>query len=1006
MRCNQKIRDAVRAAVACGMATGFMFAGSAIAAQQNQNTSTGTVTNSEANSTSLKAVEVTGTRIKRTSVEQAQPIVIVTQAQIKATGLTTVGQVLQTLSSAGSQLNLTNNNGGGDTEGAAGRVTLNLRNLGASRVLILVNGHRWATGLNGTVDLDTIPSSIIDHVEVLQDGASAIYGSDAISGVVNIITVKNFNGAKASAYVGSYHGDGFWDGLTKNDSVTIGTSNARAGILFNASYQDTNGVPSVDRKSTRVVIAGTGTTRGSSGTPQGRYRFIAPYGGSTTSPDNFPLSSTGLTATQCPAKQYGTLNKPNYLPTCDLTTIKGTPGTSPSDFRPFLPTDQYNYATSNWVLTPDQRFNVYSAGHFDIADNLTASVEAMFQQRHSSERAAPEPLFIGLGGSSATANLAANYPFNPFGFELNTNAPLGPGLLVSAGRRLVENGPRLNIQDSNLVHARAGLSGFFDLGASEWDWDAGYAFSDDTSIDTLNGKVDYSRLSLQLSDATACAEQAAQRCGPFDLFGGQTAQITPQQFAYSIYLDKYQINRKTHTIYADISNDDVAELPAGPIGLAAGYQFIGKTGFYHPSSTQAQQAFPILPTNGKIVTTAAYVEADFPLLADVPFAKLVDLDVASRRTEVKISNVARYNTSSRAGLKWQPTADLLIRGTWSQGFRAPSISDSFAGGGFGQEQANDPCDNYLTSGVPASVQNLCRSEGVPPSYVQSLGQIASISGGNSKLRPETSISRTVGFVYSPDWLPGFNMNMDYYKIELQHSIQGVGVQTILNGCYLQDNGSYCDRVIRQNNGTGDILNINDSLTNIGGTLTSGVDLGFSYDFPMSSVGQFKLSLQSSYVREFNLIFPTSTGGVTVTRLAGLENAGGNNEGVPRWKAFATLGWNLANWGATWRVQLIGPMWEHCSDYLDGTPQSFTNFGLCSEPNYQNNTLSMNRMPTSVYNNVQVHYLIDAWNTTVSFGINNVFDKEPPWDPVALNSFDGSIYPIPGRFYYASIGVNF
>lgn len=995
---NFRIKHAIRIALACGVTSGFVFAGSTMAADQSQTTPANTTTAT----TKLKKVEVTGTRIKRTSVEQAQPIQIVTQAQIKSSGLTTIGDVLQRLTSSGSSLNAEYNTNGDSTTRTAGQTTLNLRDLGARRTLVLVNGQRWVTDLNGTVDLNTIPTSIIDHIEILQDGASAIYGSDAIAGVVNIITVKNFVGAEANAYVGIHNGDGHWDGLTKNYNATIGFGSDRGNLLFNASYNDEDGVPQGNRAISKEPVYRTGVTRGSSRTPQGTYQFIPPYGGSTSSPDNFPAASTGLTSAQCPPSNFGTQAKLDYLPFCYLTTIKGTPGTSPSDFRAFTPNDYYNYAPSNFLLTPDQRFSTYVSGNYDLADNLTFSIEATFSQRNSEQEAAPDTL--GVSASSAV-NIPANENYNPFNFSLNTQATLGPGLLISTGRRTVEAGPRINTEDENLVHVRSGFNGFFDVGSSEWDWDAGYMFSKDTEVDDLYGTFDGNRIATQVS---GCGAQVSLGCVPFNLFGGQTAPITTQQLAYAEYVDRYEYKRNTRVIYADMTNSDVADLPAGPVGFAFGYQYIGNSGLYQPSAIDLQQPNPPGRTSGNNSTNAEYVEIDLPILANIPFAKLVDLDVASRRTEAQALNHTDYNTSSRAGLKWQPDSDWLLRASWAQGFRAPDISELFAGRTGAGIVGTDPCSSYTSTGVPVSVQQKCAALGVPPSYTQLTNEIGAQTEGNPNLKPETSISRTVGFVYSPNWLPGFNMNADYYKITLEGTIQSFGAQNILNGCYYGDIGSDCARIHREPNGTGEIREIDDSVTNIGGTLTEGIDIGGTYDFPMTSVGQFKLALQGTYTRDYDQYFPTATGGFTVTKLAGIERGSTTFPlGIPRWKANGSVTWNLGAWRASWKLRYIGPMMEHCSDFLDGTPVSLTNFGVCSEPNFQNNSLSMNRLAATVYNDGQVTYTYDPWNTTLTFGINNVFNKEPPFSASGeLASFDESNYPIPGRFFYASVGVKF
>lgn len=1008
MKSNLLLQYAIRTAIA-GTATGFLFAGSAMAASQSQATTGAPDATSAAAPapTKLKAVEVTGSRIRRTNVEQAQPIQVITQAQIKATGLSTIGEVLQHITSSGSAVNAEfDNSGNGGTTG--GNVTnIDLRNLGPQRTLVLVNGQRWSVGLNGTVDLNTIPLSIIDHIEILQDGASAIYGSDAISGVVNIITVKNFTGAEASVYRSISHGDGHWDGLDTKASFTLGAGSDHSNIIFNVSYENQNPIPSGNRTMTAVPVFGTGNTRGSSATPQGRFMFIPPSEGLTTSPDNAPAANTGLTSTQCPTSQFGTSAAPNYLPFCDLTVISGTSGTTPQDFRPFTAADHYNYATDTYIMTPEQTFNAYVAGHYHLADNLTFSAEANALQLTTTLSSAPNPLFVS---SSTTAALPANADYNPFNFALSTSAPVGPGLLELIGRRLVEFGLRKDENKEHLIHFNGGFNGFFDLGGSEWDWDAGYMFSKDSNTNINRGQIDSNRLSTQLSSPAGCAAQAALGCVPINLFGGQSNPIKPDQIAYASYLGENEIDTATRNFYADITDDNVVSLPAGSLGLAMGYEDLRNSGSYDPSPI-AQQALvnPAVPTSGTTTTDAAYLEVNIPLLANVPFAKLVNLDVATRRTRVKVASIAtNYNTSSRAGLKWQPVESLLFRGSWSQGFRSPNISELFSGLKGSNFTTGDPCSAYATSGVPVSVQKLCAEQGVPQSYIQNDVQLSTLASGNPDLKPETSVSRSVGFVYSPGWLPGFNANLDYYKIVLEKTIQSIGGANILDGCYFANVAADCARVVRLSNGTGGIQTINDSVTNIGETNTSGFDFGATYAFPTTAAGKFTISFESTYLRQFNQSFPSPKGGEVVTKLAGLNRGGGIFPlGFPRWKANAGLRWTRGNWRAAWNIRYVGPQQESCSDNLDGTPSSFTNMGVCSEPNYQTNSLSRNRLAAYVYHSAQVSYAFSPWNTTFTFGINNLFNKNPPESPISeIHSFDVSNYSDPGRLFYARVSVKF
>jgi iron complex outermembrane receptor protein len=999
------LKQAVQAALACGVATSLIAGPAALAQDQNQNT--------QANTAQLGKVEVTGTRIKRTSIEQAQPIVVITQQQIKATGLSTIGDILQRLTSTGGALNTLANDGGNFTYTGGGQTNVDLRNLGASRVLVLVNGKRWVTGLDGTVDLNTIPTSIIDHIEILQDGASAVYGSDAIAGVVNIITIHNFTGTEANAYMGIYdgHGDGGgWDGKTQEYDFTTGTGNDTSNLVFSVSYMNQNGISAGNRTISKEPTLGTGQTRGSSATPQGRFVFIPPTSSTSTDPNNAPAASTGLTSTQCPTTNFGSAGSPAYFPLCDLTLITGDPGTAANQFAPFQQSDRFNYAPYNYVLTPEERWSGFVAGHTDLMDNLTFSADMLYSKRNSVQQAGPTPLFFA--STSIVTDVPSNQKYNPFGFDLNTNVPIGPGWLGLLGRRMVEDGPRIYTENENTFRFSSGFSGYFDAGGSEWDWDAGYIFSNDSELDTNYGSLNVQNLRIAMGNPATCA--ATTNCVPINFFGGQTNPITSQQLAYSAYTQQNQFQNNQRIYSADISNSDLANLPAGPLGFAAGYQYLEHDGYFIPDSV-AQSGYDsfnpkvaVPATSGRIRENSVYAEVDVPLLANIPAFKLLDLDVASRHT-----NYSSFggNTTSRAGLKWQVNNDLLFRGTWSQGFRAPTIDDLFAGPTLLSSVVTDPCSSYTTSGVSATVQQRCANgiggvAPVPPSYTQPNSQINTLESGNPSLKPETSISRTVGFVYSPDWATGLNMNLDYYKIEVDNTIQPISGQAIMNGCYVSGNLSDCTRITRT--ASGGIQVLNDAVTNVGVTRTDGFDLGASYDFTAGSVGEFRAALDATYIRNYELILPDPNGGSLVTQLAGVERGGTVFPfGVPHWKARTSLQWTQGNWRAEWDMRYISGLTEPCSDSFDNTPLSLTNLGVCSNPNTTNNSLSTNYLGQTIYHDVQVSYNFDPAKMTFTFGIRNLFNKEPPSSTQQqLNSFDPTLYDVPGRFFYARIGFKY
>ncbi|HVA55162.1 MAG TPA: TonB-dependent receptor [Gammaproteobacteria bacterium] len=835
---------------------------------------------------------------------------------------------------------------------------------------------------------------------------------------MNIITIKNFTGTEANAYMGMYdgHGDGGgWDGKTQSYDFTSGTGNDRSNLVFSVSYTKQDGISAGNRTISKEPTFGAGQTRGSSATPQGRFVFIPPSTspGGTTTPTNLPAPSTGLTGGpngQCPDNNFGSGAMPLYFPFCDLTLITGQPGTAPNQFAPFVQTDRFNYAPYNYVLTPEERYSGYVAGHNDLADNLTFSADMVYSHRNSTQQAGPTPLFFA--STSIVTDVPTNQKYNPFGFDLNTNAPLGPGYLALLGRRMVEDGPRIYTESEDTFRFNGGFNGYFNVGNSEWDWDAGYIFSRDTELDTNYGSFNVQQLRTAMGDPATCAATTA--CVPINFFGGQTTPITAAQLAYGAYTQQNQFQNNQRIYNANISNSNLVNLPAGPLGFAAGYQYLEHDGSFIPDSV-AQAGYDsfnpkvaVPPTSGRTVENSAYAEFDIPLLANLPAVKLLDLDVASRYTHY---DTFGGNTTSMAGLKWQVNDDFLARTTWAQGFRAPNINELFAGPTLLSSTVTDPCSNYTGSGVSATVQSRCASgyggvTPVPPSYTQANGQINTLESGNPNLQPETSISRTVGFVYSPNWLPGFDMNLDYYRIELHNTIQPLSGQAILSGCYVTGNVSDCSRITR--GPAGAITVLNDSVANVGSVLTDGFDIGANYAFPSTSVGNFKAGVIGTYTRNYQITTPNAGAPPTVVQLVGVERGGTVFPfGVPRWKINTSLQWTTGNWRAEWDMRYISGITEPCSDSFDGGAKSLTALGLCSNPNTTNNSLSTNYLGATIYHDMSVSYNYDPAKMTFTFGIKNMFNKEPPSSTQQqLNSFDPTLYDVPGRFFYGRIGVKF
>src|SRR5262245_139680 len=408
----------------------------------------------------VDTVVVTGSRIRQDPLNQPAPLVTVDDAAIARSGLTSIGDVLQRLPVSGGGLNAkfnTSGNVGFPPDGGgigAGAATADLRHLGPKRTLVLVDGIRWvnessASGVSAATDLNTIPTSIIDHVEVLQDGASAIYGSDAIAGVINIITKKQFEGIELSGYAGGFD-EG--DGNSQQWQISAGTTSDTTRAFFSLSYMDQTAVSSGDREISQFPTPGLGrcTTRCSSNTPQARLIFHDPISGFD---QNLTLND-GVTG----------------LPVYDRT-IPPTAATRTDDYHNFTVADRFDFQPFNFIQTPTKRGGIYGQVETDLTDNTSVYVKGLFNNRRSRNQAATEPLPLGPeagnGGGSLLdlVQVDVTKPYNPFGFSFNLLDPMSnPGATDHfIGRRPLEGAPRRFEQNVDTWYAGAGFRGDFNL---------------------------------------------------------------------------------------------------------------------------------------------------------------------------------------------------------------------------------------------------------------------------------------------------------------------------------------------------------------------------------------------------------------------------------------------------------------------------------------------------------------------------------------------------------------
>ncbi len=940
MYSNSKVAKAVRVAMMFGAGAATAISAPAFSAEE------------ESAKENVERIEVTGSRIRRADVEGANPVSVMTAIDIEKFGITSIGDVLQSIPSAGSAINTNSNNGGN------GSTTLNIRGVGSNRTLVLINGRRLATTLGGSVDLNNIPSSIIERIEVLKDGASAVYGSDAVAGVVNIITRKDFEGVHASAYKGQYD-EG--DGGKESYDLGFGVAGDKGNVYFNVSYVKEEATFAGDRDISSVPTFGTDAGYGgSSGTPEGRFMFFDADGGLTNN------------------------------------TTDGNGGLTPWE----EPGSRFNFAPFNYLSTPQERVNLYTQANYELSDTVRVNAEVMYGNRKSAQLLAPTPLFFGSAFGDTGFTISANNPWNPTGMDLTTDSAVGdPGNLFLVGRRMFEAGFRQFNQDVDHFQFNGGFEGEFELGDRAFYWDANYVYSRTQQNSITDGLLNMDRVKLAIGDPADCVAP----CTPLNLFGGSTAigegTMTQEMIDYITFTAQDALESELRGYSLNLSGD-LIELPAGMSGFATGWERRWVSGSDQPdaliaagiTSGNARQ-----PTEGKYSVEELFLELAIPLVADAPLMQSVDLELA-----VRYSDYSNFGdtTNSKIGLKWRVNDEFLVRGTWSEAFRAPSISELFLGNSDSFPSLDDPCNGGGGSKPGCA--------GVPTSYTQPNDQIRITVGGNQDLAPEEAETFTYGFVYSPEWAEGLSLTFDVFDIEIDNAVSSTGAQTILDTCATTGT-TFCGLITRTAGGS--VEDLFNGLVNLGGQTTSGFDTEIDYNFE-TEFGDFNIGMDLTYIDERTVInVDPETNTSTTFNEAGKAF---DRDVVPRVRSNINVSWTNGDWSANYLVRYIGKTTEQCNfdDDADSAGVLYED-KLCSDPGVSSFDAdgdlvkeSTNELKAMAYHDVSVTYFITD-DIKLSAGVNNLWDTDPRVSYTTFaNSFDPSMYEIPGRFPYVRISTKF
>jgi outer membrane receptor protein involved in Fe transport len=974
----------------------------------------------------VEEIVVTGTRIRRKDLNTPAPVTVINRDQLTSSGKVSIGDFLQSLPEVGSNSNQQLNNAGD------GSVRADLRTLGAPRTLVLVNGRRWVaggTGANASVDLNSIPTAIVERIEILKDGASAVYGSDAIAGVVNIITRKNYQGTEVTAFAG---GTTRSDGGTYDLSVTTGLTGEKGGALFSVGYSKTDPVFAGSRDFSKTQLAfndfadpGSVSSSGSSRVPQGRIYGLV---GGTQDGNAFFNSlvagnptGTAFIRNQGPTAPDYILNGPNWGTGAGFNVVcNPADATGQQCYRRFrgggsgvdLPQsggDGYNFAPVNYLFTPVQRIQLWSSGDYRVADFARGYYEASYVNRQTAQQLAFEPLIIGPDGE-ADLYVSKDNIYNPFGRGFNGD-PTDPGNATNPGavsRRLVEFGPRTTQQDLDTFRFVGGFDGNLPAPINGWTWDVFLNVGRTQGTETNTGNLNKTRLqnaigpSMLVGGVPTCVRTAGDPttaidgCVPLNLFGGP-GSIAQDQVGYLTYIGNERGYTQQSMFGISLTGELFSLMADRPASLAIGYENRHERGSQVPNPLVAAglgTGNAVNPTAGGYIVNEGYAELSLPLVSNTEFAEELEVTLAARA--FKYTSFGSDQTY-KAGARWSPVRDITLRGTYSTAFRAPAINELYLGVQDSFEPASDPCD---PANNPLPQWNC-------PAGAIDVGQVKARVGGNTTLKPETAKIFTAGLVVVPRWVPNLSLTVDYYNLKVDQSITTLGATTIFTGCYPAAGASapaMCALIHR--NAQGAVTSVDDTVINVGGDKVQGVDFGVRYALP-SELGRFGFAFDGAYIMQWDrTVIPGWT--IKAKGTYDLASSGGLAYGgaLPAFKANAGVSWFLNPFGAGLTLRYIGNFKECARS--DGGADGSNGGGVCTPPPGAPTPLSRNvGSYATVDGNVSYDLTSPFGKTTLALGMRNMFDRQPRivYSGFTNNSDPGQ-YDFMGRFVYARLSQKF
>ncbi len=951
--------------------------------------------------TELEQVIVTGSRIARPDFDSASPIVSVRQELFERTGSSTVETTLNTLPQFVPGFTSTSNN-----PGNGGQANVQLRGLGSTSTLVLLDGKRLipANG-TGVVDLNIIPGTLIESVEIITGGASAVYGSDAVAGVVNFRLKKEFDGVELDAQWGQTDRG---DALDYGGGVTAGLdfADGRGSVFGYVGYAERESLLSGERDFARYALAYVGPDAGGVGPDDA----FVPFGSGSIEEGRVIRVRPSQAAFESVFASYGYPGRFDPAQTFFGVNADGTvfaQGTGAPDsvlnFRgevdPFFFSDRaytYNFSPTNYLRLPLERASAFVRASFEFSDAAELYAQGLYADYTADSQLAPTAMF-------GNVFMPPTNPYISPDLQLLLDSRANPGADVTLDKRMSELGPRILSVQYDVYQATLGLRGqVFD----GWSYDAYLQIGANDQTDTQSGNA----LTSRMEELTFAADGGEAICGGFNPFG--LGSISAGCAAY-IAVDGTNRASVDQTILEASLSGPLLELPAGELRAAFGVFY--KEDEYRYSADSVASVFlpdgrsdivgfnPSDDIEGEDDNTDLYVEASIPLLADRPGVRSLETVLGYRYSEYASAGGA---DAYKAELLYRPVDTLLLRSSYQQAVRAPSVYELylpqlpafFFSSDFGPI---DPCEansDERTGPDQAQVESLCLAQGFPPELLPDYSDpghdAQGFAGGNPDLEPETADTLTAGVVltspFASRWLDRLQVSLDWYQIEIDDAIVTVFADEFIARCFdrafnpgFDPSNRWCGMFSR-NPASGRIDNALEILRNSEGLRTSGLDLQLDWHFDLGP-GDLGVNWLVSYVDSFERLEAEGAPATELVGTAGSPFDVGTSHPEWKWSFSLIYAWQALTLDARWR-------------YIDSMQDADTSI----EPPF--------RIPHYDYFDLGASYDFDETalaGLQLRVGVENATDEDPPIIP----SWNGgntevSQYDILGRRYYLSLRYSF